>query len=80
MPMLGQAFRRNADPWVRAPHEEDGMTKTPRPPGPPPSRTDGTATPPPGRPARGKANPSLTPQTRKLLGKHYANKYRTKRG
>jgi hypothetical protein len=56
------------------------MTRKPRPPGAPPPRKDGTATPPPGRPARGKANPGLTPQTRKLLGKHYANKYRTKRG
>jgi len=56
------------------------MTGKPRPPGAPAPRKDHAAAPPPGRPGRGKANPSLTPQTRKLLGKHYANKYRTKRG
>ncbi len=55
------------------------MAKKPASGPPPPGQT--TAKPPsPGRPTRGKANPDLTPQTRKMLGKHYANKYHTKRG
>lgn len=44
------------------------MTKTGRKAPPPaPSKA--------GRPAAGPANPALTAQTRKVMGKHYAAKY-----
>lgn len=33
-----------------------------------------------GKTRPGAENKRLTEQTRKILGKHYANKYRTKRG